>query len=50
MVKGELDKLLEAWFIRPMEDNWMGFSYGISIKKKWQAKDMFQIQNFKQSN
>jgi hypothetical protein len=26
----------------------MGFSYGIGIKEKWQAKGMCQLQSFKQ--
>jgi hypothetical protein len=50
MVKEELDKLLEAGFIRLVEINSMGFSYGIGVKENWQAKGMCQLQSFKQSN
>jgi hypothetical protein len=35
MVKEEFDKLLEGWFIRPMEITEWVFIYGIDIKEKW---------------
>ncbi len=43
MVKEELDKLLEAGFIRPVETTEVGFSCGINIKEEWQAKGTCQL-------
>jgi hypothetical protein len=50
VVKAELEKLLEAGFIKPVEITDLGFSYGIGEEEKWETTSVHRLSGFEQKH